>query len=109
MPILKNHQKVHKYVLTPAQKNMYRSEKLMNFRWVARILASYSSYVLSARDQAEEDLFSELAEIGTQIYTCCISQPILNCLIFRSIHRARLHECGACRFSIKQPGHIKEA
>lgn len=80
MPILKNHQKVQKYVLTPAQKNMYRSEKLMNFRWVARILASYSSYVLSARDQAEEDLFSELAEIGTQIPILAVN-PIVTELL----------------------------
>lgn len=78
--MLKNHQKVQKYVLTPAQKNMYRSEKLMNFRWVARILASYSSYVLSARDQAEEDLFSELAEIGTQIPILAVN-PIVTELL----------------------------
>lgn len=78
--MLKNHQKVQKYVLTPAQKNMYRSEKLMNFRWVARILASYSSYVLSARDQAGEDLFSELAEIGTQIPILAVN-PIVTELL----------------------------
>ncbi|KAE9392584.1 alpha/beta-hydrolase [Gymnopus androsaceus JB14] len=43
---------------------MYRSEKLMNFRWVAKVMAKYSPYTLSARDLADENLFSELAEIG---------------------------------------------
>lgn len=62
MSILKRPQK---YVLTAAQKEMYRSEKLTNFRWVAKIMAKYSPYTLSARDLADEKLFSELAEIGT--------------------------------------------
>ncbi|KAJ3777739.1 Alpha/Beta hydrolase protein [Lentinula raphanica] len=54
----------HKYVLTEAQKQMYASEKLMNFRWIAKIAATYSPYILSTQDLADQKLFSELAEIG---------------------------------------------
>ncbi|KIK68718.1 hypothetical protein GYMLUDRAFT_153740 [Collybiopsis luxurians FD-317 M1] len=43
---------------------MYAAEKLMNFRWVAKVLATHSSYTLTPKDLADEKLFSELAEIG---------------------------------------------
>lgn len=53
-----------KHALTDAQKQMYASEKLMNFRWVAKVAATYSPYILSVKDLADQKLFSELAEIG---------------------------------------------
>ncbi|KAJ4000666.1 Alpha/Beta hydrolase protein [Lentinula boryana] len=56
--------KHQKYALTEAQKQMYASEKLMNFRWIAKVAATYSPYILSAKDLADQKLFSELAEIG---------------------------------------------
>ena len=43
---------------------MYASEKLMNFRWIARVLATYSPRTLSSADLASADLDLELAEIG---------------------------------------------
>ncbi|KAF5386473.1 hypothetical protein D9757_005928 [Collybiopsis confluens] len=53
-----------KTALTQAQKEMYAAEKLMNFRWIAKVLATCSSYTLTTKDMADESLFTELAEIG---------------------------------------------
>ncbi|KIK56416.1 hypothetical protein GYMLUDRAFT_47174 [Collybiopsis luxurians FD-317 M1] len=50
--------------LTQAQKETYAAEKLTNFRWVAKVLATHSSYTLTPKDLADERLFSELAELG---------------------------------------------
>lgn len=56
--------KAPKAVLTDAQRAMYRSEKLMNFRWLAKLVATYSSYTLTQKDLAPVDVELELAEIG---------------------------------------------
>ncbi|KAJ4489871.1 Alpha/Beta hydrolase protein [Lentinula aciculospora] len=61
MHVIKQRKKI---VLTEAQKQMYASEKLMNFRWVAKMAATYSPYILSPEDIADQKLFTELAEIG---------------------------------------------
>ncbi|KAI3613087.1 putative triacylglycerol lipase [Moniliophthora roreri] len=53
-----------KHVLTEAQKTMYASEKLMNFRWISKVLASYSPRALTSADIAPANLQVELAEIG---------------------------------------------
>ncbi|KAG7448764.1 alpha/beta-hydrolase [Guyanagaster necrorhizus] len=53
-----------KYALTEAQRVMYASEKLVNFRWISKVVASYSSYTLSGKDLVEPSLQLELAEIG---------------------------------------------
>jgi hypothetical protein len=50
--------------LTEDQKHMYQSERLMNFRWISKVFATHSSYVLSARDVAPYDLHIELAALG---------------------------------------------
>lgn len=43
---------------------MYASEKLANFRWVAKLVATYSKYALTDTDLAPENLYQELAELG---------------------------------------------
>ncbi|SJK98610.1 uncharacterized protein ARMOST_01878 [Armillaria ostoyae] len=53
-----------KYALTEAQRLIYASEKLMNFRWISKVVASYSSYRLSEKDLVSPSLQLELAEIG---------------------------------------------
>ncbi|KAL0579010.1 NineTeen Complex (NTC) component [Marasmius crinis-equi] len=53
-----------KLPLTEEQKMMYASEKLMNFRWISKTLASCSPRVLTGADEAPLHLQTELAEIG---------------------------------------------
>lgn len=50
--------------LTPAQKHMYASEKLVNFRAISRLCATRSSYTLTAKDLAPADLYSLLTDLG---------------------------------------------
>lgn len=56
--------KAPKVVLTEAQKRMYASEKLMNFRWIAKTVASYSAYTLSDKDLVSRDTELDIAELG---------------------------------------------
>ncbi|KAK7047280.1 hypothetical protein VNI00_006511 [Paramarasmius palmivorus] len=56
--------KATKHALTEAQKIMYASEKATNFRWISKIMASYSPHVLTSSDVAPVNIQSELAEIG---------------------------------------------
>lgn len=56
-----------KYVLTEAQRRMYASEKLVNFRWISKILATYSPHTLTASDLASLELYTTLAELGKWI------------------------------------------
>ncbi|KAF8155574.1 Alpha/Beta hydrolase protein [Crassisporium funariophilum] len=51
-------------VLTAEQLQMYASEKLENFRWISKIVATYSTYTLTDADFAPESLYQELAELG---------------------------------------------
>ncbi|KAJ6582923.1 Alpha/Beta hydrolase protein [Mycena vulgaris] len=53
-----------RYVLTEEQRHMYASEKLMNFRWISKILATYAPYTLSSTDFAPADIQYYLSEIG---------------------------------------------
>ncbi|KAJ7741931.1 Alpha/Beta hydrolase protein [Mycena maculata] len=53
-----------KYALTEEQRHMYASEKLMNFRWISKILASYSPHTLTSHDFAPTEVQSYLSEIG---------------------------------------------
>lgn len=55
--------------LTADQLRMYRTEKLTNFRWIAKVLASYSPYVLTSKDLASADLSVEVSEIGVFVIT----------------------------------------
>ncbi|KAJ7668009.1 Alpha/Beta hydrolase protein [Mycena rosella] len=54
----------HKLALTEEQRHMYASEKLMNFRWISKILATYSPHTLSSADFALADIQNYLSEIG---------------------------------------------
>lgn len=60
---------VHKvsHTLTVTQRRMYASEKMVNFRWISKILATHSSYTLTAADLASVDLHIGLAEIGKYV------------------------------------------
>lgn len=69
MSIMKQRRKA---ALTEAQKQMYASEKLINFRWIAKVTATYSNYTLTDKDLADDNLFLELAEIGT-ILSCSLA------------------------------------
>ncbi|KAJ7100028.1 Alpha/Beta hydrolase protein [Mycena belliarum] len=53
-----------KLALTEEQRHMYASEKVMNFRWTSKILATYSPFVLSAKDLAPVEIENYLSEIG---------------------------------------------
>ncbi|KAJ7032012.1 Alpha/Beta hydrolase protein [Mycena alexandri] len=53
-----------RYVLTEEQRHMYASEKLMNFRWISKILATYSPHTLSSKDFASDNIQTYLSEIG---------------------------------------------
>ncbi|KAF8148495.1 Alpha/Beta hydrolase protein [Pholiota molesta] len=52
------------YALTEEQRRMYASEKLFNFRWISKIVATYSPYVLTDADLVPENIYQELAELG---------------------------------------------
>ncbi|KAJ7634587.1 Alpha/Beta hydrolase protein [Roridomyces roridus] len=53
-----------KYVLSEEQKRMYASEKLMNFRWIAKVMATYSPYTLSPADFAPAEVQQYISSIG---------------------------------------------
>jgi len=50
--------------LSPAQRQMYASEKQANFRWISKVLASSPPYTLTASDLVSSDLLLELAQLG---------------------------------------------
>jgi hypothetical protein len=52
------------FPLTEEQRRMYAAEKLDNFRWISKIVATYSPYTLTDADLAPDSLHQELAEIG---------------------------------------------
>jgi len=61
---------------------MYATEKLENFRWISKIVATYSPYTLTGADLAPGALHQDLAEIGK----FPISQPLwLNVISGRPI------------------------
>jgi hypothetical protein len=43
---------------------MYAAEKFENFRWISKLVATYSDYTLTAIDLAADELSKELAELG---------------------------------------------
>jgi len=53
-----------KYVLTEEQRRMYAAEKLENFRWISKLVATYSDYTLTDTDIVSNDTYNELAELG---------------------------------------------
>ncbi|THH09014.1 hypothetical protein EW145_g2327 [Phellinidium pouzarii] len=50
--------------LTEAQRQVYKLEKVTNFRWVAQHLGRRSHYVLTAADRASDDIKIMLSQIG---------------------------------------------
>lgn len=50
--------------LTEEQRRVYALEKLNNFRWIFKILAARSSYVLTDADLASPETNAELTELG---------------------------------------------
>jgi hypothetical protein len=50
--------------LTAQERQMYKSERLDNFRWIARIVASYSNVQLKDTDRVPPELCQELSDIG---------------------------------------------
>lgn len=43
---------------------MYESERLLNFRWIAKLCATHSSYTLSSQDIVPLGVHLELAALG---------------------------------------------
>ena len=55
----------HKIVkLTEEQRRIYSTEGHENFRWISKIVASYSSYTLTAADRAPISLYHTLSDLG---------------------------------------------
>jgi len=52
--------------LTEEQRQMYAVEKLDNFRWISKIIATYSPYTLTTADRAPVSLYQTLADLGEQ-------------------------------------------
>lgn len=50
--------------LTPAQKHMYASEKLVNFRAISRLFATRSPHTLTTGDLAPPELITFLKDLG---------------------------------------------
>lgn len=46
------------------QLQMYSQERMMNFRFIARITATYSTYTLTAKDLAPQTISMELSDLG---------------------------------------------
>ncbi|KAF9482285.1 alpha/beta-hydrolase [Pholiota conissans] len=52
------------YTLTEEQRRMYASEKLFNFRWISKVVATRSPYTLTEADLVPQNIYQELAELG---------------------------------------------
>lgn len=50
--------------LTEEQRRIYAAEKHENFRWISKMVASYSSYTLTAADRAPVSLYHTLSDVG---------------------------------------------
>ncbi|KAL1731829.1 Alpha/Beta hydrolase protein [Schizophyllum commune] len=62
---------------------MYAAEKLMNFRWIAKTVATTSPYVLQAQDMVPQEIVEELSLLGQfaeTVYACNSAKPFENFL-----------------------------
>ncbi|KAF8815114.1 alpha/beta-hydrolase [Phlegmacium glaucopus] len=50
--------------LTEEQRRMYATEKLDNFRWISKVVATFSPYTLTIADRAPVSLHQTLADLG---------------------------------------------
>lgn len=64
--------------LTEEQRRMYTTENLDNFRWISKIVASYSSYTLTAADRAPVSLYHTIADIGEHLNIIYDHLPVGN-------------------------------
>lgn len=55
---------------------MYSQERKINFRWISRIMATYSPYTFTRPDIASAELSSELSELGQFAETAYSALPI---------------------------------
>ncbi|KAF8652408.1 hypothetical protein AX16_004436 [Volvariella volvacea WC 439] len=62
--------------LTKEHKELYAQEHLENFRWISRLVATRSSYVLTTSDLVPQDIVEELSEIGQFVEICYSSVPL---------------------------------
>ncbi|KAJ7591492.1 Alpha/Beta hydrolase protein [Mycena floridula] len=64
------------YQLTEAQRRMYQSEKLDNFRWIFKLLARRSPRVLTLEDLVSEGKSLRIAEFGQYAELAYITVPL---------------------------------
>ncbi len=76
-------------LLTEEQRKMYAAEKLNNFRWISKLVATYSDYTLTSVDLVPEALHQELAELG-ELFPLRISQHTACSFHIRPIFRNSL-------------------
>ena len=50
--------------LTEEQRQIYAAEEFENFRWISKIVASYSSHTLTAADRAPVPLYHTISDVG---------------------------------------------
>ena len=60
----------HKHEFTQEQRRLYASERLLNFRWISKILAKRSAHILTEADLVSEVVGTELDDLGA----CYISR-----------------------------------
>lgn len=56
--------------LTDEQRRLYAAEKLLNFRWIFKLLAKRSKHILTEADLVSNLINIELDELGA----CCCSE-----------------------------------
>ena len=56
---------------------MYATEKLENFRWISKLMATYSNYTLTSIDLVPNALYQELAELGGVSFMIFLQKVVL--------------------------------
>ncbi len=93
-----------KLVLTKEQRQLYASEKLVNFRWICKIAATYSPYILTERDILPENKYEGLAELGMSEISHLLRARVCNLKLYpprRTIRGAYL-QCRARRVPLAE-------
>ncbi|KAF6764099.1 Alpha/Beta hydrolase protein [Ephemerocybe angulata] len=65
-----------KLALTEEDREMYAAERLDNFRWIAKVLASYSDVHLTEADRVPSQVCEDISEIGQFAEIVYSSMPI---------------------------------
>lgn len=58
----------HEDELTEEQRRLYAAEKLMNFRWIYKILAKRSTHLLTEADLVSNAISVEIDELGACVH-----------------------------------------